>query len=153
MSRVVKLINNDYLDSTSVVHNKKPLNDILDKLKPIENVWYRNISSIGNGTEFVFNNKLEDGIYNLWFVRSVNTADVNIPVTFAIIGGKGIWVYLNSIGWCSEANADIIGRRNINIISTKLICYGGGYNLINNGVYVEHANINIPYKIDCLCRY
>ena len=47
MSKSIKLKNNNYLDSKSVVHNKQLLSDIVDKLNKLNNVGLNGTGTLG----------------------------------------------------------------------------------------------------------
>lgn len=148
MAKAIKLKNGYYLDSSSVVHNKNSLKEIISS----EVVWERAISTISGGVTLSFDTQLENGIYNLYFVRSVQSSDNGIPVTFAI-NNNSIWIYLNSSGWIQEANADAIARRNIQISKNGIYVTDGGYNKMSDGSYSTNNNTCIPYKLERLLKY
>lgn len=148
MAKAVKFKNDYYLDSSSIVHNKTPLKAVIDS----EIVWERAISAISGGATLSFSNQLDNGIYNLYFVRSVQSSENGIPITFTI-NNSSIWIYLNSSGWIQEANADAIARRNIQITKNGIYVTDGGYNKMSDGSYSTNNNICIPYKLERLLKY
>ena len=102
MNRAIELKNNDYLDSTSIVHKRKSLKDIIDTSSSVDMMYYKNTNTPGlkwtyvtlksSGAVIKGNNISQNGDYLQ--VKNCEAVLVSVNIHFT----SASFSYLNDIG-------------------------------------------------------
>lgn len=131
MSKSVRLTNDTYLDTSSIVHNKQKLNEILD----VKILWENPDKSSAFEQQTITLNSTDYDFYEMYFLRGINFS----PILMLVKSIKGYGFQVND----TDNEKLDIRTRTIALTSSNTLYISHGRKLTTSG-YTENDNLLIP---------